>query len=226
MKSLYVEPTNVCNQKCSFCFQSTGDMTRKKGMMSEKTFDKVLVDAKGEYDELVMHHSGESMLHPKIISMVKKAKSCGYRVSMTTNGTVPLAPLLENADHVTISLGEKRHANVVVSTVGDWATLLPREKMSWGGVVPTPSTLKSFLRPWFFKLKLLLHMPICESIDGAPAVLWDGTVVPCCVDFNADLKLGNIADKPLVDIIDSADWIRDGLSGRATIPEKCKRCKL
>lgn len=224
MKSLYVEPTNACNQRCSFCYQSTGAMTREQGMMSENTFDKVLEDAKAcGVEQLIMHHSGEPMLHPKILEFAQKAKASGYHVAMTTNGTVPLAKMLEVADDVTISLGEKRHANVVVSTVGDWAKLLPRQKMSWGGAVDAP---KRLLKPILFKLMLLAKTPICEAVDTAPAVLWDGTVVPCCLDYNAELKLGNIKDDSLHSIVDKAKWLRDGLCGKARLPNRCKRCKF
>ena len=222
MKSLYVEPTNACNQKCSFCFQSTGDMTRKQGMMTPRTFNKVL-DTATSYDQLIMHHSGESMLHPDIIKMVKKAKKRGYNVAMTTNGTIPISELLDNADHVSISLGEKRNADVVVSTVGNWATLLARKKMSWGGIIDAPS---SILKKIAFRIMLLFRISICKAVDVGPAILWDGTVVPCCLDYNADIKLGNIFDKQLDDIIKSADWLRNGLSGKTKMPARCVSCKL
>lgn len=41
---------------------------------------------------------------------------------------------------------------------------------------------------------------LCESVNRDSAILWDGTVVPCCVDFNANLKVGNIKESSFDDI--------------------------
>ena len=35
---------------------------------------------------------------------------------------------------------------------------------------------------------------------GKLAVLWDGTIIPCCVDYNASLNLGNAWHDRLMDI--------------------------
>jgi len=40
----------------------------------------------------------------------------------------------------------------------------------------------------------------CDSVYIAAGVLWDGTVVPCCRDYNGDLALGNIHDEPFLEI--------------------------
>jgi MoaA/NifB/PqqE/SkfB family radical SAM enzyme len=40
---------------------------------------------------------------------------------------------------------------------------------------------------------------------GYPIVLWDGTVVPCCVDYEGTLPLGNVNDEPDLKVIWNSD---------------------
>ena len=45
-------------------------------------------------------------------------------------------------------------------------------------------------------------------------MLWDGTVVPCCLDHEGDIPLGNLYQKTLEEILDSpqAQNIYNGFS--------------
>lgn len=216
MKSLYVEPTNICNKRCSFCFQSTDAMTREKGLMTAETFQAVLDNAKG-YNQLILHHSGEPMLHPQIHEFAQAAKEAGYHVALTTNGTKDISRLADIVDEISISFGEKPHADIVVNDIGNWVRVIHREKTSWGGVVDAP---KRKLRTLGKKLLYWLGYPLCTAPETAPAVLWDGTIVPCCMDFNADLKLGNIHG---TDIGEATHRFAKAL--KKSIPQKCRACK-
>jgi radical SAM protein with 4Fe4S-binding SPASM domain len=40
---------------------------------------------------------------------------------------------------------------------------------------------------------------LCKSVHQSAGILWDGTIVPCCIDFNGTLALGNIVDGPFLD---------------------------
>ncbi len=60
---------------------------------------------------------------------------------------------------------------------------------------------------------------------GKLVVLWDGTVIPCCVDFNATLKLGNAWNDSVWDLWYSSEiWkLREQhLSG--DFPKTCENC--
>lgn len=66
----------------------------------------------------------------------------------------------------------------------------------------------------------------CMGLRDHVGVLWDGTVVPCCLDHEGDLPLGNLYEQTLDEILDSptAKAIYNGFSqGRAT-QELCLRC--
>ena len=66
----------------------------------------------------------------------------------------------------------------------------------------------------------------CYGLRDQIGILVDGTVVPCCVDSEGNIPLGNIFKTPLGDIITSkrALDIYDGFSNRKAVEELCKRC--
>jgi len=66
----------------------------------------------------------------------------------------------------------------------------------------------------------------CHGLRDQMAVLVDGTVVPCCLDAQGALALGNIVRMPLEDILQSprARSIYEGFSKRAVVEELCRKC--
>ena len=66
----------------------------------------------------------------------------------------------------------------------------------------------------------------CRGLRDHVAILVDGTVVPCCLDAEADIKLGNILSQPLAEILAGprATMIRQGFSGRLVVEQLCRRC--
>ena len=66
----------------------------------------------------------------------------------------------------------------------------------------------------------------CYGLRDQIAVLCDGTVVPCCLDHEGDIPLGNLFDEELSDILESerAKAMYDGFSSRKPTEELCRRC--
>lgn len=66
----------------------------------------------------------------------------------------------------------------------------------------------------------------CYGLRDQFGILVDGTVVPCCLDNEGNIPLGNIFEQPLRDILDShkAKKIYDGFTGRFAVEELCKKC--
>lgn len=260
-KSIYIEPTNVCNLLCRFCFQYSGSMTRPKGFMELETFKKVVDDVKGFKPELVLHHSGESLLHPKLFEFIRYAKNKDLTVGITTNGILLAKDnfgMLDNGiDTINISLGGadeadyaavrpgaefavvmdnirrivaeklKRNAktkifvNIVktkhnsnkihtirkyLSTIEGIDGLIVRGLVDWSGGVEVSDMrpiIRALIKPAIYykrMLKLALKGTLCESSIESAAVLWDGTVVPCCFDYNGKLAMGNITESSFITI--------------------------
>jgi len=66
----------------------------------------------------------------------------------------------------------------------------------------------------------------CLGLRDQLAILVDGTVVPCCLDAQGGLALGNIRDQALSDILQGtrAKAIHDGFSKRTVVEELCRKC--
>ena len=76
--------------------------------------------------------------------------------------------------------------------------------------------------------KNLNETAFCYGMRDQIGVLCDGTVVPCCLDNNGEINLGNILNADLDDIINSprALNIYNGFSNRKACEELCKKCSF
>ena len=66
----------------------------------------------------------------------------------------------------------------------------------------------------------------CHGLGDHFAVLTDGRVVPCCLDREADMELGNIYEQSLDSILssDRALAIKAGFGKKKAVEELCRRC--
>ena len=66
----------------------------------------------------------------------------------------------------------------------------------------------------------------CYGLRDQIGILSDGTVVPCCLDADANLKLGNLFTSELDDILASprAKAIYDGFTRRRAAESLCRKC--
>ena len=66
----------------------------------------------------------------------------------------------------------------------------------------------------------------CHGFSRQLAVLWDGTVTPCCLDSEGDIPLGNLLSQPLEEILQGkrAAAMAAGFAARKPTEELCRRC--
>lgn len=66
----------------------------------------------------------------------------------------------------------------------------------------------------------------CYGLRDQLGVLCDGTVVPCCLDHDGDLCLGNLLTQSMEEILESprAKAIYEGFSNREAAEELCRKC--
>ena len=66
----------------------------------------------------------------------------------------------------------------------------------------------------------------CYGLRDQLGVLCDGTVVPCCLDHEGDLALGNLFSQTLEKILETprAKTIYEGFSHREAAEELCRKC--
>ena len=66
----------------------------------------------------------------------------------------------------------------------------------------------------------------CHALLSQYAILCDGTVVPCCLDRNGDIPLGNIFGQTPEEILSSprAKTMRDGIAAHRAVEKLCATC--
>lgn len=66
----------------------------------------------------------------------------------------------------------------------------------------------------------------CRGLRDHIAILVDGTVIPCCLDAEADIPLGNIQQQSLAEILakSRARLMQAGLLRRELVEPLCQRC--
>ena len=280
-KKFYVEITNVCNLSCSFCPQTC----RPPKFMSIETFSKILDQIKPHTDYIYFHVKGEPLLHPKLDEFLGLSYKKGFRVNITTNGTlignvqdnIILAPSLRQInfslhsfDGNEISSNKDEYIDNIISFVKksiDKTDTLFSLRL-WNLDKDNITNLKAKKNyDLLLKIESAFNLSykieeeiipgkgikICDKVylnqdyeftwpdlsaieDNSPgfcyglrnqvAILVDGTVVPCCLDGEGIINLGNIHETNFSKIIESkrASDIFNGFSGREAVEELCRKC--
>lgn len=267
-RKVYLEISNVCNLRCSFC----PGTKRKPGVMDEAVFSLLLSRLQPWTDYLYFHLMGEPLCHPKLETFLRLAGEAGFRVILTTNGTLlqkQQAMLLASPalNKVNISL-HAFEANDLAMPFADYLDrclafgkaaegqkLVSYRLWNSGGQEELNQQIldtmaQYFPQPWVQERRgirigqrvYLEHgdkfdWPDLSAQDGGErvfcyglrdqlGVLCDGTVVPCCLDHEGDLALGNLLETPLEQILESprAQAIYRGFSDGKAAEELCRKC--
>ena len=278
-KKVYIEITNVCNLKCSFC----PDSGRLPGFMDINEFTHIIHQVKPFCDYVYLHIMGEPLLNPNLESFLKICYDSLIKVNITTNGTLlnRCSELLLNSKalrKVSISLhsfeaneGNELLNNYLNNTVSFIKKAVEKgiicELRLWNmdngqlkGTNDLNDEIMKKLEESFqpgFDLRLavknqanvklqdrlfisraeIFEWPdisrdiieekvFCYGLRDQFGILVNGTVVPCCLDNEGNIPLGNIFSESLSDILHSerARRIYEGFSGRKAVEELCKKC--
>lgn len=270
-KRAYVEITDVCNLRCSFC----PGTDREKRFLSPAEFSLLAGKLRPYTDYLYLHVMGEPLLHPQLGQLLETAAALGFRVCLTTNGT-----LLSRCREALLGAGALHKVSVslhsfegnaggdmgeYLENVWDFAAAAADRGVLcalrlWNeggenrrngeieaflsekcgadvGALPVDSTGNRKLRQNLYLESAArfdwpsLEAPeqgteFCHGLRQQIAVLCDGTVVPCCLDGQGSVALGNLLTEELADILASprAAAIREGFARRQPSEELCRRC--
>lgn len=280
-KKFYIETTSICNLSCYFCPPTQ----RAKGFLSVQDFSDTLDQIKPYTDYIYFHVKGEPLLHPKLDELLDISHEKGFKVNITTNGTL----ITKNRDKL---LGKPalRQINFSLHSFDghagsqDKAGYLAQILSFTKEAVASSNLIVSF-RLWNLdmdnevnqqahKNRELLAMieeafgldylieerfkpgtgvkiaeriylnqdpefkwpdlkepeddgkGFCHGMRNQAGVLIDGTVIPCCLDGEGVIDLGNIRQQPFGDIVngDRAVKIYEGFSRREAVEELCRKC--
>ena len=263
----YVEITNICNMRCSFCHGHS----RKMRQLTREEFAHILRQLQGQTDYVYYHLMGEPLTHPNLPEFLAMARQQGFKSVITTNGTLlhkVLPALLEAGLHkLSISLHSferddeetfraylSRVASAAIAAA-DAGTVVVLRLWNKGFdqgrnalaleflQTAIPGQWKENTRGFRIREKFYLewgdrfqwpdqNAPIqgqqvrCYGMVDHFGILCDGTVVPCCLDSDGVIALGNVFREDLSDILNSprAKAIAAGWQRRTPSEDLCRRC--
>ncbi|WP_107839991.1 radical SAM/SPASM domain-containing protein [Metasolibacillus meyeri] len=279
-KKVYIEITSVCNLACSFCPPTE----RAKGLIKVEQFNKILDEIRPHTKYIYLHVKGEPLLHPRIDQLLDAAHEKGFKVNITTNGTLIKKnfhkllgkPALrqmnfslhsfdghEGSENREKYLGDILHFvreasehNILISyrlwnlqkdTLSDVVARRNRETLEMleqeynldyliEERVEPGKGIKIGRNIYLnqdheFRWPSLLAPEdsgkgFCHALRSHAAILVDGTVVPCCLDGEGVINLGNVHETSFSDIVENerANRLVEGFSRREAVEELCKKC--
>lgn len=174
-----------------------------------------------------LHSFGEGETHPPlaeyltgIFAFLEKAAATDLLVSLRLWNLPPKESTLPGANHAILKALENFFALPEPladrRTPGHGITLAPKIFLSRNARFTWPHAPAPNLGT----------AGTCRGLRDHIAILVDGTVVPCCLDAEADIPLGNIHSQSLAEILDSprAAALRTGFSQRRLTESLCQRC--
>ena len=253
--------------------------------MSEDSFKEILEQIKPFTDHINLHVKGEPLLHPNLGSFLDLSYDKGFKVNITTNGTLidkVADTLLEKpaVRQINFSLHSLDH-NMNVISKDDYIDCIL--KFSKRAILE--SSIIISLRLWnldevlltedqrkrnlyiLHKIEEYFNLPYkiqgdfsetkaikisdrvylnqdcefrwpdlkeeedfskgyCWGLRNQVAILVNGTVVPCCLDGEGIINLGNIHECKFADIVNGerAEGIRLGFCDNKVVEELCRKC--
>ena len=267
-RKVYLEISNICNLSCAFC----PGTSRKKHALTEEELQILLPKLRPYTDFLYFHLMGEPLCHPKLGRFLELAQEFGFRVILTTNGTLLpkqqelllSAPALHKvnislhafeANDLTIPFRQYLDGCFAFGRAAEGKVLISYRLWNQGGQDAKNQEILDvltdfFSQPWvaerhgqrignriYLEYGDKFDWPDLTAPDGGEGVfchglrdqlgiLCDGTVVPCCLDHEGDIALGNLFNQSMEEILESprAKALYDGFSRRKATEELCRKC--
>lgn len=278
-KKVYIEITNRCNLSCNFCPK----LGRQLGRVDESHFAHILSEVKPYTDYLYFHLMGEPLLHPELETFLKMSKAEGFKVNLTTNGTllqknkeillnakvirqinISLHSYEANTNHIkfeqyvdeVIAFVQAAAEASIICSIRLWnmeteslkadnslnhkILKMLEEKLNLDFDLGEQMQIKSGIKlgermylnsaekfEWpTLEREVISEQAFCYGLRDQMGILVDGTVVPCCLDSEGNIPLGNIYQQSLQEILASerAQALYDGFTNRCAKEALCQRC--
>ena len=276
---IYIELTNVCGLRCSFC--PTKELPNTT--MDLAFFESVVKEAKGFTKEIACHVVGDPLTLPNLEQYLDIIHKYKMKAMLTTSGY-----FMKKHSHETLFHPAVKQINVSLNAFNKNDTSISFEQYMKPILnlchekVKQEKELFINLRMWnldevmseerfnteLFDVlekefsvtlelnnldpkekksirldnKVLLHFDnyfewpslknknyghgTCQGLDSHIGILANGDVIPCCLDNDAVMKLGNVKEQSLKEIVygtRSTD-MRDGFKVGHCSEEMCLRC--
>lgn len=277
-QKIYVEITNICNLKCTFC----PDTKREKRFIEIDKFEKIIERIKLYTNLIYLHVKGEPLLHPQLKHILQICEDNGISVNITTNATLlhkNVETILQskairqmnlslhsiNQNEINEIYNSKSYLETVLKTVKiiskktnilisfrlwnidkigandknieiiealekeyNIDNLMEKTKQCRYVKLDNKVYLnqdRQFIWP-NLNLNIISETGKCFGLRNQIAILVNGDIVPCCLDQEADIKLGNIFENTIEEVLSKniSKEIIQGFEAHKLINPLCKRC--
>ncbi|MCX6111893.1 MAG: radical SAM/SPASM domain-containing protein [Proteobacteria bacterium] len=275
-KNVYLEISNICNLRCSFC----PTVKREKKFIFLPDFKKIITQVAPLTEVISLHLMGEPLTHPNFSDILKACEPFGTKIQITTNG-------IEINKFKDLILNSKAIKQVNFSIQCFKDNFPNKDLDNYLQNILTFAVTANELKPnmyinlrlWnigadskenesvflfvedFFKIKVKRNIDVagiktkriwnrlslsfdsrfewpslesqyngtrgtCHGLKGHFGILVDGTVVPCCLDKEGEIPLGNCLTQELNSILKSSRAIkmRDGFDKGVLVEKLCQHC--
>ena len=264
---VYVEITNICNMRCSFCHGHS----RTPGRMDETMFAHILQQLTNQTKYIYYHLMGEPTIHPDLPRFIRMATQAGFMSVITTNGTllakrqqelIAAKPHKFNISVHSFEGEDQTDFENYVNEIADFA-----DAANQAGIIinfrlwnkgfdggrnekileilrrKLPGQWAENTRGYRIREKLYLEWGdrfgwpdkageiqsdevFCHGMRDHFGILCDGTVVPCCLDSDGIINLGNVLQQNVSEILSSprATAMVRGFDRRRATEDLCRRC--
>ena len=270
-KKIYIEITNICNLKCTFCPETN----RKKEYMSLEKFEEVISKIHNYTKLVCLHVKGEPLLHKQLEDILKILEKYNLKANITTNGTLIkdkleiiknskavrqinfsihsitqnemsnkqyLQDIFKSADQLENiiisyrlwnlkSINENSINSSIIKEIEDYYDIQNlKQQLIENDFIELRKNMFinqdiEFTWPDISK-KRIIEKGRCLALKEQIAILVDGTVVPCCLDNNGDIPLGNILEETMENILKKPQsvTIKKNFENNIITCELCKTC--
>ena len=226
-KRIYIEITSSCNLTCSFCQETKRD----KRFMSIDEFSHVIEQVKPLTEFIYLHVKGEPLLHPQLLKkqldtlIVHPVHQINISMhSADDNDCIDMDTYFKNITECCNMINEKTDTEISLRL---WTTL---EKPNLFGQKNLTIRKKLYINvqspfEWpDINNSYYNDRGFCQGLRTHIAILSDGTIVPCCLDGNAYISLGNIFVQDISEILEqerTQNFIQGFRDKRAVEPLCC-----
>lgn len=201
-------------------------MAREKGFVPVLTTNGTLIDRRGEEllesglhkIQISLHsHEGNGKEHPEeYVGHIMQ-----YALRAARLGTIVVLRLwnqggLDSANEYLQKLMEQYVPRPWTERYDGWK-LTENIYLEYDGVFEWPDAERE---------EYGAEEVFCYALRNQIGVLVDGTVVPCCLDHDGDIALGNLFEQSLTEILESsrAKALYEGFSRHIATEPLCRRC--
>ncbi len=280
-QKVYIELTNICNLKCSFCPPPLND----NKTMSLENFDILNSQLKDLTKQLAYHLLGDPLVLGNLEKYLNVSCKYNLKVNITTAGNTLTKDDFEVLSHKTIRQinfsinsyngnSHKKSLEEYLKPILDFISFCIDKKQDffinlriWNfdkvqsskdfntkvfDIVNKRFNLKVDLekiykekpkniriaRKIFFDFdeyfkwpsldnKIVSKEGFCYGLDSHFGITSSGTVVPCCLDINAEINLGDSTQNNLKDILNSnkVTNIQEAFKKNILLEELCQKCE-